>query len=37
MTDWIKCSERMPEDDHIVLVFIPFHDGNWKWGYGEVI
>lgn len=30
---WIPCSERMPEDDKKVLVYIPPRDGTTQYGY----
>jgi len=29
MSDWIKCSERMPDVGKLVLIFRPYGDGNW--------
>lgn len=30
---WIPCSERLPEDDKKVLVYIPPRDGTTQYGY----
>lgn len=32
-TRWIPCSERMPEKDKKVLVYIPPRDGTTQYGY----
>lgn len=32
-TRWIPCSERLPEDDKKVLVYIPPRDGTTQYGY----